>query len=445
MIEDKELELARMVLDLAREEGAGQCRVVVSKSTSDLLDTLNGALDKVTHCLDKSLSLSLFIDGRFATFSTNRLDEKELAEFVHTGAHIARMMEIDPLRSLPDRERCCTKAIKGDELGLYDIEYDSLDSEKRRKMALSQCKVYGLIGENYKVISEEGQYGDSEFDSITMDSEGLFCRHRETSFEYACEVTIEASDGNKYSNYYWTTSPFLKDFNPSEISGTALKRAAAQIGSKPVKSGKRTMVVSTDTASKLLTPVLNALNGYSLQQNNSFLNGALGKKLFSEKFNLVDNPHRQGESGSRLFDSEGVATADMDIVRNGEVKTYFINTYISHKMGLPPTVEDSTRVRLLPTDKGMSREELLAKCGDGILVTGFNGGNCNSATGDFSYGVEGFEFKDGKILGPINEMLITGNFLRLWSNLLYVADDTRPCMSKLIPSVAFADVDFSGE
>ncbi len=445
MIEDKELELARMVLDLAREEGAGQCRVVVSKSTSDLLDTLNGALDKVTHCLDKSLSLSLFIDGRFATFSTNRLDEKELAEFVHTGAHIARMMEIDPLRSLPDRERCCTKAIKGDELGLYDSEYDSLDSEKRRKMALSQCKVYGLIGENYKVISEEGQYGDSEFDSITMDSEGLFCRHRETSFEYACEVTIEASDGNKYSNYYWTTSPFLKDFNPSEISGTALKRAAAQIGSKPVKSGKRTMVVSTDTASKLLTPVLNALNGYSLQQNNSFLNGALGKKLFSEKFNLVDNPHRQGESGSRLFDSEGVATADMDIVRNGEVKTYFINTYISHKMGLPPTVEDSTRVRLLPTDKGMSREELLAKCGDGILVTGFNGGNCNSATGDFSYGVEGFEFKDGKILGPINEMLITGNFLRLWSNLLYVADDTRPCMSKLIPSVAFADVDFSGE
>ncbi len=445
MIEEKELELARKVLDWSRKEGAAQCRVVISKSTSDLLDTLNGALDKVTHCLDKSLSLSLFIDGRFATFSTNRLEEKELAEFVKTSAHIARMMEKDPLRSLPDRERCCTTALKGDELGLYDSEYGSLDSEKRKSMALSQCKVYGLKGENYRVISEEGQYGDSEFDSITLDSEGLFCRHSETSFEYACEVTIEASDGSKYSNYYWTSSPFLKDFSPEDVGRTALKRAVAQIGSTPVKSGKRTMVVSTDTASKLLTPVLNALNGYSLQQNNSFLNDALGKKLFSEKVNLVDSPHRKGESGSRLFDSEGVATADMDIIRNGEVKTYFINTYISHKMGISPTIEDATRVRLLPTDKGMSQEELLSKCGDGILVTGFNGGNCNSATGDFSYGVEGFEFKGGKILKPINEMLITGNFLRLWSNLFYVADDTRPCMSKLIPSVAFADVDFSGE
>lgn len=445
MIEEKELELARKVLDWSRKEGDAQCRVVISKSTSDLLDTLNGALDKVTHCLDKSLSLSLFIDGRFATFSTNRLEEKELAEFVKTSAHIARMMEKDPLRSLPDRERCCTTALKGDELGLYDSEYGSLDSEKRKSMALSQCKVYGLKGENYRVISEEGQYGDSEFDSITLDSEGLFCRHRETSFEYACEVTIEASDGSKYSNYYWTSSPFLKDFSPKDISRTALKRAVAQIGSTPVKSGKRTMAVSTDAASKLLTPVLNALNGYSLQQNNSFLNDALGKKLFSEKVNLVDSPHKKGESGSRLFDSEGVATADMDIIRNGEVKTYFINTYISHKMGISPTIEDATRVRLLPTDKGMRQEELLSKCGDGILVTGFNGGNCNSATGDFSYGVEGFEFKEGKILKPINEMLITGNFLRLWSNLLYVADDTRPCMSKLIPSVAFADVDFSGE
>ena len=66
------------------KEGATHCRVTINKSTSDLLDTLNGELDKVTHCLDRSLSLSLFIDVKFASFSTNRLDEKELAGFVHT-------------------------------------------------------------------------------------------------------------------------------------------------------------------------------------------------------------------------------------------------------------------------------------------------------------------------------------------------------------------------
>lgn len=445
MIEDKELELAEKTLGFARKEGAIQCRVTLSKSTSDLLDTLNGQLDKVTHCLDKSLSLSLFIDDKFATFSTNRLEEKELADFVRTGAQITRMLEKDPNRTLPQKGRCATTAIKGDELGLYDSAYDQLNSERRKELALSKSLNINAKGENYSIISEEGQYSDSEFDSIILDSNGVFCRHRETSFEYASEVTIEDNRGNKYSNYYWTSAPFLKDLDLSDIGETALERAVAQIGAKAVKSGKRTMVVRSDVAAKLVTPVLSALNGYSLQQNNSFLVDSLGKKIFSEKMNLVDCPLIKGESGSRLFDSEGVSTSEMDIIRDGEIKTYFINTYIGNKMGVQPTIEDSTRVCLRPTVKGLGLDGMLAECSDGILVTGFNGGNCNSATGDFSYGVEGFEFKNGKLLRPVTEMLITGNFLTLWSDFFMAADDTRRCMSKLIPSIAFRNVDFSGE
>lgn len=445
MIEEKELELARKVLEFASSEGAAGCRVVLSKSTSDLLDTLNGELDKVTHCLDKSLSLSLLIDGRFATFSTNRLEESELAEFVHTCAKVTVMLEKDACRALPSADRCAKNALTGRELGLYDDSYALLDSDRRKELALAHCLDLNAKREGYAVISEEGQYGDSEFDSVTLDSNGLFCRHCETSFEYASEVTIEAADGSKYSNYHWTSSPFLKDFKYAEVGEEALRRAVSQIGSHPVRSGKHTMVVSENVASKLVTPLLSALNGYSIQQNNSFLTGSLGKKLFSDRLTIVDRPLIPGESGSRLFDSEGVATGDLDIIREGEVKTYFINTYIANKLGVTPTVEDSTRACLCPTEPGLSLEGLLARCGRGILVTGFNGGNCNSATGDFSYGVEGFEFSGGKITSPVSEMLITGNFLTLWANFLGSADDARRCASKLIPSLAFGKVDFSGE
>ena len=67
----------------------------------------------------------------------------------------------------------------------------------------------------------------------------------------------------------------------------------------------------------------------------------------------------------------------MPIIQEGVVKTYFLNTYISGKMGLKPTVEDATRVKLMPTGECATQEELLKKVGDGILVTGFNGGNSN--------------------------------------------------------------------
>ena len=80
---------------------------------------------------------------------------------------------------------------------------------------------------------------------------------------------------------------------------------------------------------------------------------------------------------------------------------------------------------------------------DCIYITGFNGGNSNTSTGNFSYGIEGFLVKGGKIVCPLREMLMTGDFITLWNNLVATADDARPCMSKLIPTLAFGNVDIS--
>ena len=111
---------------------------------------------------------------------------------------------------------------------------------------------------------------------------------------------------------------------------------------------------------------------------------------------------------------------------------------------MAPTIEDATRPKVLPwPEAGLDRDAILRRCGSGILVTDFNGGNSNSATGDFSFGVEGFLFKDGKIVHPVREILITGNLLTLWNNLLAAGDDARLCKSKVIPTLAFKDVDFS--
>ena len=52
-------------------------------------------------------------------------------------------------------------------------------------------------------------------------------------------------------------------------------------------------------------------------------------------------------------------------------------------------------------------------------------------------------FKDGRVVHPVREMLITGNLLTLWNNLLAAGDDARMCKSKVIPTLAFMDVDFS--
>ena len=444
----EEIRLAEKSLETALRLGANKARVTLNKSLMELYGTLNGELDKVNHCLDRSMSVCLFVDGRFGSFSTNRLDEDELETFLAKSISTVRMLAEDPCRDLPDPSRTAKDASSGKELCLFDPSYPELTSEERLRMAMD-ASIFKAHGED-GLISEEGEYSDSVFDSFVADSNGLRCRHTETSFEYGVEMTVLDKEGNRYSGYWWDSSPRLKDLQIGGCGEIALKRALAQIGPGKVPSGQYTMVVDSENASRLVTPLINALGGYALQQKNSFLLDTLGKRVFPEWMNLVDLPHAKGFTGSRLFDSEGVATKETPVIENGIVREYFINTYMSGKMGMDPTIEDVTRPVMLPcTAPGlakpekMDRDSIMELVGDGILVTGFNGGNSNSATGDFSFGIEGFLFKDGMIVHPVREMLITGNFLTLWENLLAAGDDPRPCKSKLIPTLAFGKVFFS--
>ena len=449
MIGKEEMALTRECLEFAKAEGASAARITLTKSVENLVATLDGEIDKVTRCSDRSMSIALFVDGRYGSFSINKLDRDALQAFIKEAVQTVRMLTPDSFRRLPDPERLCRSAVNGREMDIYDPDWARLTPEDRTRMALEaavSCHPGRSEGSSYRLVSEEGEFSDSEYDIYVVDTQGLECRHTETSFDYGVEVTIEDADGNKYSDYWWTASPRLADYDASDCGMTAVRRAAAQIGSAPVKSGKYNMVVGAEVASRLVSPLLNALNASSIQQGNSFLVGSVGKPLFSESLTILDEPWRKGESGSKLFDSEGVATAEAPIVKDGVVQRYFVNTYMSGKLGIPGTCEDAIRPRLCSSDATgkVGREALMARLGSGILVTDFNGGNCNMTTGDFSYGISGQLFENGHPVRPVSEMLITGNFLELWKHLLVAGNDYRPCTTKLIPSLAFSEVDFSG-
>ena len=445
MITNEEIALARHCLEYALENGASGVRITLSKSLMNLVGMLNGEVDKTAHALDKSLQLQLFVNGRFGTFSSNRLDKEELEPFILGAIDTVRMLEEDKFRSLPDPSRLVKDAVTGRELGLWDATSETLTSARRKELALSSSfwSRKAEAEKGFKLIAEEGEYSDSIFDSVTIDSQGLFARHTESSFEVGYEATVQDADGNHYSNYWWDAAPFLKDLQLESCAKTACLRAAQAISPVSIDSCRTNLIVDSECAGKLVTPLLNALGGFAVQQKNSFLADKLGKKLFPDTLSIIDLPRVHGETGCRLFDSEGVATKELPVIENGVVKTFFINTYIGHKMGVEPTIEDATRVKLMPFGGCSSQEELIRKMGDGILVTGFNGGNSNAATGNFSYGIEGFLIRGGKKVHPVREMLITGDFISLWNNLVATADDARPCLSKLIPTLAFKDVSFS--
>lgn len=452
MITEHEINIARHCITYALANGADAIRVSLNDSTMDSCTLLNGVLDKVTHAADRSIYLYVFADSRYGTFSTNRLEKEDLEKFIVQSIAMVRMLEEDKCRFLPSPDRTAKDARTGMELGLYDARYESSDSDSRLSRIKEMSIFANAAGNTYSIISEECEYSESCDDNFVADSQGFEGRHTETCFSAFSEMTIQDSEGSKYSGFWWGSSFDMDGVDLKECAEKALERAVMQIGPKKRRSGHYRMVVDTNVATKLIAPILTALNAASIQQKISFLDGSVGKRMFPENMTLLDLARTPGKNGSRLFDTEGIATKDAPIIENGVVKQYFVNTYMSAKMGISPTIEGISRPCLMPfakdkslssKEKALSLKDLLAMSGNGILVTGFNGGNCNPVTGDFSFGIEGFAFSRGKITHPVREMLITGNIMELWNSLTAVASDTRPSVRWQVGSLAFENVSFS--
>lgn len=572
-ISGAEREIADKSVQMALDAGASAVMVSLDKAKTEIYALLDGEIDNIRQTGDRSLTFNIYADGKYGTFSTNRFEEDSLRDFLCKAVETVRMLVADPFRGLPDKKDLATDAVNGDEMGLCWYGYDSVSRDEKLEMA-RRVSVFGEFStpssdRNWRVVSEEVEYNNTLSDTYLTSSDGCRCRQTETSFEVSSQVTVEDNDGNKYSGLWWDYGVSPEKVLTSECGRKAVEMAVMQIAPVNADKGKYTMVVSRLVSGRLLQPVLNALSSLSVYQKSSFLVDALGKQVFSKGLNVMDMPLEKGKSGAILFETDGRACRNREIISDGVVKENFTSIYMSRKLGIPPTSSCPNRPVLQPfvseellggerggvsggelggersgghcgvsgdgrdasglggdcgavsgagfggergevsgsglcgdcgevsgvgfgavngggrgvelgavsgggrgvergvvngagrgtefagglgTERGLKADlfvneiaerDILDLCGSGILVTDFNGGNCNSATGDFSYGVSGFLFEKGKITSPIDSRLITGNMTDLWSNLLAAGSDPVPGMSRQVPTLAFRDVTFN--
>jgi PmbA protein len=395
--------------------------------------------DRLVQASESGLNIQLFADGRYGAFSTNRLYKDELEKFIRNGIESTRYLAEDKDRRLPDSSLYYKGG--GDDLQQLDPHFGSIQPDDKLALAMQVCDE--IMGKDHRIISSVSSYGDEISSGYLIASNGFEGETASSSYTLTGSVSIKEEDSEARPESYWYDSSIFYDTLMKKGIGTkALERTIRKLGQKKTTSGKYCMVVDNLNSSHLLLPVIHALYGSSIQQKNSFLLDKLNQKVAGEKLTLTDEPHRPQSPGARYFDNEGVATRQLPVFENGVLKTYYIDTYHANKLGISPTIHSPSILALQLGDKEMGG--LISLVEKGILVAGFNGGNCNSSTGDFSYGVEGFLIENGQLTQPVSEMNITGNMLTLWSRLVEAGKDTRKSSVWKIPSLLFDNVNFSG-
>jgi PmbA protein len=203
-----------------------------------------------------------------------------------------------------------------------------------------------------------------------------------------------------------------------------------------------TLVVDNRAAGRLMAGLGGPLTGAALQQKRSFLEGRLGQPIGSPLLDVADDPLLPKALGSRLFDGEGLAARRRTVFEKGVLRSYFVDTYYGKKLKMEPTTGGPSN--LVWTLGPKSQAEILKDVGEGLLVTGFLGGNSNGTTGDYSLGVQGFVIRGGKRAEPVGEMNIAGNMLDLTKRLAAVGNDPWPYSQNRTPTLVFEGVQFAG-
>ena len=438
MKETTNRQILHTAMQMVYDEGCHEAKAVLMQNHEDTIQVRGGRVEKLQRAAPTSLALNLFIDGREGFFYTNDLAIDSLHRFVRQAVATTRMLEPDADRTLADSERYYRGG--GPELKNYDATLSDIEPERKIRLATSHNTDASLS--HPAIISAETHYSDRQHRAEYLISNGFEGSEASSYCTLTTIVTVEGRDGQHPMDGWGETRIFLDDMPTTGIADVALQRTLRKIGQRPTKSGTYTMLVESPVAGNLLQPLLSAMNGQALQQRMSFLEGRQHTQVGSTLLHLIDDPLQPGTRGACHFDYDGTATSRRTLFDEGRLQTYFIDTLYARKLHMAPTTQGTHHLILRPGDKSLN--ELMQAASNGILVTDFNGGNCDPSTGNFSYGIEGFVLRGGKLAEPVSGMNITGNMLELWQRLVGAANDADPWETELIPSLMFEGVHFAG-
>ena len=211
--------------------------------------------------------------------------------------------------------------------------------------------------------------------------------------------------------------------NAAAVGRTAGERTVRRLHARQLGTMDCPVIFEAPEAADLIGFFVQAVSGGSLYRKSSFLPDSLGKEVFARHVQLREEPHLLRGRGSAPFDSEGVATAARDVVRDGVVQGYFLASYSARKLGLQSTGNAGGSHNLVLAHGDLDLPALLRLMGRGLLVTEQLGQGVNPVTGDFSRGAAGFWIEDGAIAYPVEEITIAGNLKEMFRSIAAVGND----------------------
>jgi PmbA protein len=400
-----------------RRRGASAAEVGIATGAGFGVTVRLGEVETVEYDRDRGMGVTVYFGHRKGSAGTSDLSSTALRETVAAACSIAQHTTADPCHGLADPELMARDV---PDLGLYQ----PWDLSVEAAIELARLCEESARNQDPRVTNSEGATVTCHVgDRVYGNTHGFLGVWSSSRHGLNCSVIARDAAGMQRGYWYTAARDPGRLETPEAVGRHAAARALARLGACRLTTRTALTVFAPEVATSLFGHLIGAIRGSSLYRKASFLVDHLGQQVFPEWLAIREEPHLRGAIGSAPFDQEGVATRPRDVVSDGVLRGYVLDSYSACRLGLATTGNAGGVHNLVVAPGTDSQAALLQRMGTGFLVTELMGMGVNLVTGDYSRGAAGFWVEDGEARFPVHEVTIAGNLRAMFQGIQAVGAD----------------------
>ncbi len=432
-------QLVKDLLAAAAAQGASSAEAAVSFEAGLAVTVRMGEVETLEHHRDRGIGVTVYFGTRKGSASTADFGSQAIQHTVAAACAIARYTAEDAYAGLAEAERLA------DDIPNLDLFHPwNVDAEQAIHLAQT-CEDAARAADSRITNSEGASVSSHSALRVYGNSHGFLAGFPSTSHSVSCAV-IGEQDGAMQRDHWYSVA---RDHTALEamhaVGAHAALRTVQRLGAQRLSTRKCPVLFSADMARGLIGHFVSAIRGGNLYRRASFLLDCLDQAVFPDTMRIYEQPHLAKALGSAPFDDEVVATRARDVVTNGILQGYVLDSYAARKLGMQ-TTGNAGGVHNLTVEPGaQDATALLRTMHNGLLVTELMGQGVNTVTGDYSRGATGFWVENGVIQYPVEEITIAGNLRDMYKHIAAVGNDVDRRGNILTGSLLIEEMTIAGE
>jgi len=422
--------------------------VYLSKSKAFSVKIFRQDIDSFNYSDSTGLGIRVILDDITGYSYTEKLDRESLESALRNARENAKSVDFKEKIVLDNYPAI------DENLDIYNKDLSGIPVEDKIKKAKELEKI-ALDYDKRIVNVPHALISDNESFFKIANSSGLN-KEYSTNACYGLSFCLAKEGEETKSGYFEAQSRDFNDIKPQNISNEAAQRALDLLGAREIKSDNYPILFNNEMSATLLSTFWRIFSAKTVQEGQSLLKGQLGKNIAHSIVNIIDDALLNNGYNTRPFDDEGYPSRKTELIADGLLQSFLHNTITALKDGTVSTGNASrsykSTINISPSNlyikPGLSSKNDLyskfPKCLEIVQLSGMHSG-CNTISGDFSMGAQGFYCENGKRKYPIHNFTVSGNFLQLMKQVVGIADDLKFKLSAIgAPSILVEYLSISG-